>query len=167
MPPFRFVTYCAVPFRIKTAAAISAHPLFKRICTKTIDRNVYSFGKALCGALPIRAAPIRQSSSDRPLDLSYDCSYWNSRIESTLEQDACDLFAVIDTDADNRVSREEFVWGLTSAPNVDLFEIEAGRLFDSIDTEEAGFVDRSQFIMVKSISFDICKSYLFCLRRLL
>ena len=47
------------------------------------------------------------------------------------------------------MSREEFVQGFTGAPNVDLFEVEAGRLFDSIDTEAAGFVDRSQFLEVK------------------
>jgi Ca2+-binding EF-hand superfamily protein len=83
-----------------------------------------------------------------PRDLAYDCSYWNSPKDGELERDACELFKFIDLNGDNRASREEFVTGLTQAPNVDLFEMEAGRLFDGIDTDGAGFIDREQFTNV-------------------
>jgi hypothetical protein len=81
--------------------------------------------------------------------VSYDSStLWNGRPVSCsggCELAARELFRAIDGDGDDRVTREEFVRGLTGAPNVDLFAPEAGRLFDSMDKEGAGFVDSVQF----------------------
>lgn len=82
---------------------------------------------------------------------SYDCgTLWNGHLASMLEADTAELFRAIDINGDNRVSKEEFIHGLTQAPNVDLFDTEAARLFDSMDTDGAGFVDNEQFLEVRS-----------------
>ena len=84
---------------------------------------------------------------------SYDgATLWNCnrKLAGLLEADATELFRVIDTNGDNHVSREEFIEGITNAPNIDLFEAEANRLFDTMDSERRGFIDLTQFIDVLS-----------------
>lgn len=85
-------------------------------------------------------------------EISYEAgTLWNSTLANatnTLALEAAELFRAIDVNSDNRVTRDEFVAGITNAPNVDLFDAEAGRLFDCIDTDGAGFVDNAQFTEV-------------------
>lgn len=85
-------------------------------------------------------------------EASYDLgSLWNGRLIRSIEPDTTKLFNEIDKNGDGRVTREEFVSGLSNAPNVDLFEAEAGRLFDTIDSEGSGFVDCPQFLDVSQL----------------
>lgn len=85
-------------------------------------------------------------------EVSYEAgTLWNGKVASSaLAAEATELFRAIDINGDNRVTREEFIAGITNAPNVDLFDAEAGRLFDSVDTDGAGFVDNAQFVEVRS-----------------
>ena len=59
------------------------------------------------------------------------------------------LFDVIDANGDGHVTRDEFVAGMLAAPHVDATEVEAGRMFDKLDTEKAGMIFSSQFMEVR------------------
>ena len=92
--------------------------------------------------------PVQREMSN----VSYDSgTLWNGKVTSVLGSEASALFRAVDINGDNRVTRDEFVTGITHAPNVDLFDVEAGRLFDSIDIEGVGFVDNDQFIEVNTL----------------
>ncbi len=65
---------------------------------------------------------------------------WNSQLckTSSYYEVAKLLFETIDVNGDGLVSKQEFIDGICNAPKVDLTEVEASRLYDTLDHHHNG-----------------------------